>query len=121
MGSVYKFYLEELEPRFISLPHADNGRFHEVHNIKEAYGVQFLCPECYFKNKGEEGTHRIMIWDEKCPKKNIGLKNKWLLEGNKLSNLTLNSKGSRSIFINAGLEGGCAAHFHVTNGIVTSA
>ena len=112
MKKIFSFL--DLDPYFISLPDIKTGAFQKVKFIENASGVSFLCPKCFLDNKGKKHTHRIIIWEEKCPEENIGKRNKWIFDGVDIVTLTLNAHGSRSVL----LVGGCAAHFFVTNGTV---
>jgi hypothetical protein len=56
--------LTELEPRFLKTDTSEGTHFHEVEKLEDAQGIMFLCPHCFRKNNGPEGTHSILIWFE---------------------------------------------------------
>jgi len=80
--------------------------------IEDADAVMFLCPVCYTKNGGKVGTHRVICNRPRVPlgPNRVG-PGRWEFKGAGIDDLTLVA-GSSSIK----LEGGCAAHFFVTNG-----
>jgi hypothetical protein len=85
--------------------------------LKEADGVEFLCPKCFQANSGPVGTHMVICWfvgkvpDDVNPKPG-----RWVPEGTGLDDLTLNAlpgKG-RSVLLTGE---GCGWHGYVTDGV----
>lgn len=107
--------LTELEPRF--LKHTTGESFwRSVDNKSDANGISFLCPKCYKANNGPTGTHSVICWDPTVSQ-DIGPKpGRWNMEGTGFDDLTLKA-GSSSVK----LEGGCEAHFYITNGEIIGA
>jgi hypothetical protein len=105
-----------LEPRFLRVEQRTDGTyFVPVDGIGNAQGVSFLCPVCFQKNSGAVGTHSVICWSRSrgVPDDVQPGPGRWTLEGTGLADLTLNGDGSsRSIALN----GGCSAHFFITNG-----
>lgn len=124
--------ISELEPSFLKLvvkvetwktrsedgvegeATGDRHYYHKVETVEEADGVGFLCPLCFKNNGGNVGTHLVMCWRPKMPL-DIGLTGpgRWELVGSNFDNLSLVA-GSSSVQ----LQGGCNAHFTITNGEV---
>lgn len=102
--------LIELECCFI---HYDNdSNFHIVDNIKEADGIEFICPKCFELNNYERpGVHPIICWEPNVPQTINPIPGRWNLIGTSLKDLELKA-GSSSIL----LTSGCGAHFFIRNG-----
>lgn len=107
--------LRDLEPTFVKI--IEPGRRYRVDvSIDEADGVQFLCPLCYETNGGPVGTHGVLCWRPRVPLSEFPGPGRWEFTGTGFDNLSLVA-GSSSVLL--GGNGGCHAHFHVTNGRVT--
>ncbi len=106
--------LTELEPSFMHRETATSWRY--VNTIGEANGIKFLCPKCFEANNGPIGTHSIICWDPTVPQDTRPTPGRWSLVGTNFDDLTLKA-GSSSI----ALDGGCAWHGYVTNGMVRDA
>jgi len=98
--------LSELEPQFLKV--VDDHTFKCVEDINEADGIMFLCPVCI---KGDSHHHSINCWQPHVPQTVHPIPGRWNFLGNDYNDLTLKN-GSSSILIN----GGCKAHFWITNG-----
>lgn len=118
--------LRELEARFMRVSSTDpDGRvrtLQEVDKIEHAQGVQFLCPVCFAKNNGPVGTHQVLCWSRSrgTPDTASPGPGRWALHGTSIDDLTLNPdppSQNRSVQLN----GGCNAHFFVTNGKIANA
>jgi len=98
--------LIELEPEYkLSNP---DGSLVTVNSLEEANCILFLCPVCYKNNNGPEGTHSILIPNNKTPD---GLQinhPRWNMIGSSFEDLTVNPSIS--------LKAGCNAHFFIKNG-----
>jgi hypothetical protein len=108
--------LTDLEPRFLR-HESDQGSviFRPVETIAEAQGIVFLCPVCFLKNGGAVGTHSVICWSRSrgVPDDAKPGPGRCRLDGTDFADLSLNEDpGSRSIALN----GGCNAHFFITNG-----
>lgn len=103
--------LRELEARF--LKREDSHSFKNVDTLSEADGVIFLCPKCFLANGGSKGTHGVICWNPSVPQDTSPTPGRWNLVGSSLDDLSLVA-GSSSVQLN----GGCSAHFHVTNGSI---
>lgn len=140
--------LAELEPKFLRyvvMPNVPTeivndaaiGSSIEFHNelrdaiyhcytdsIKDAQGIQFLCPKCFAKNGGPVDTHIVVCWSRSrgTPEDASPGPGRWSMQGSGFDDLTLNGDavgggGARSVL----LLGGCAWHGFITNGDVTGA
>lgn len=79
--------LRELEARFIrSNPPVG---WQTVDTIDEADGVMFLCPGCFARNGGAEGTHVVICWEPSVPLDVSPGPGRWPLVGTSLDDLTL--------------------------------
>lgn len=111
--------LTDLEPSFLVIE--EPGKTHrKVDEIAGADGVVFLCPKCFKVNGGPRRTHQVLCWAMHVPVDGPNAERpgpgRWALVGTGYDDLTLRN-GSSSVL----LQGGCGAHFHVTNGEVTDA
>ncbi len=106
--------LTDLDPQF--LKRLDANSWQNVDNKAEATGIRFLCPKCFKANNGSTGTHSIICWDPTVPQDTRPTPGRWSMDGSSFDDLTLRA-GSSSIK----LEGGCEAHFYITNGEIISA
>lgn len=52
--------LEKLEAKLVRLGDAED--YEPAENVTTAQGMVFVCPGCYRKNGGIEGTHSILVW-----------------------------------------------------------
>src|SRR5271155_4091104 len=102
--------LAELEPQFLR---REGNVHHYVDSANEADGIFFLCPECFKHNGGSVGTHGCICWKPHIPQDVHPVPGCWSFTGDSYQNLTLVA-GSSSVKLDA--EGGCKAHFNVTNG-----
>lgn len=64
-------------------------RTREVATRAEANGVRFLCPGCYAKNNGPEGTHVVQVWFAGVPLDVSPGPGRWEVTGDTLDTLTL--------------------------------
>lgn len=104
--------LVELNPRFLRREVRPDGEYHiEVDDVAQAEGLLFLCPLCFKTNGGPVGTHCIICWSPKVPPSVTPGPGRWEMVGTGYGDLTLRA-GSSSIL----LQGGCNAHFWITNG-----
>lgn len=85
--------------------------------LKEAQGLQFLCPKCFHANGGAEGTHTVLCWfEDRVPPKLMPGPGRWKPQGTAIENLSfVPGKKSHSVL----LTGGCAWHGFVTDGKAT--
>lgn len=104
--------LLELEPQF--LKRNDDTHFQEVDTLAEADGIQFVCPKC-LENNGmvRAGVHSIVCWAPSVPQTTQPGPGRWNMQGTSFRDLSLVA-GSSSVLLTG--EGGCHAHFFVTNG-----
>ena len=107
------------EDDFITVERMQHS-WNEVDSIAEAHGIQFNCPKC---SDGERG-HIVICWSRSAgaPEDIPPLPGRWSLHGTSIYDLTLdgdvgNANSNRSVQ----LQGGCNAHFHVTNGEIVPA
>ena len=111
--------LTDLEPQFHGAPYIrDDGAtiLPHVDTIKEAHGVRFLCPKCFVDNGGSVGTHGVICWGPAVSQDFKPTPGRWNLNGTGFGDLTLTGAGERTDSVRMISEGGCEAHFHVTNG-----
>jgi len=86
--------------------------FVEVQTISEADGIWFLCPKCFRDNGGNVGTHSVACWRPSIPlSDDLTGPGRWELVGTDFNNISLVANPT-SVQIN----GGCNAHFTVSNG-----
>lgn len=52
--------LTDLDASFLRV--SEDGRFRRPVPFDLAHGVWFLCPACFAANKGDVGTHRVLVW-----------------------------------------------------------
>jgi hypothetical protein len=88
-------------------------RVDAMHPAK-ADGIIFLCPKCFAANGGPTGTHSVICWQPKIPKKIKPGPGRWSFEGTSFDDLTLVA-GSSSIHLTGK---GCGAHFFIRNGMI---
>lgn len=93
--------------------------FQQVFDIKEAQGIEFLCPCCFEKNQGNVGTHVIICWfkDRGIPDTLHPKPGRWIPEGTNLDNLSFVGPGAASVL----LTGGCNWHGFIRNGETVNA
>ena len=107
--------LTELQAHFARLVD-DRGSYVHVDDIVQADGVWFLCPKCFLANGSSDvGTHGILCWAPKVPQTISPTGGRWELRGTGIADLSLVA-GSPSVK----LTGGCAAHFFVQRGEISS-
>ena len=110
--------LLELSPRLLGRPKVKDGSWgwRPVRSLKRAHGVQFLCPVC-FQAKGDSiGVHSVICWGPEVSQDLPPRPGRWNLEGTGLKDLTLTGAKGKSNSVQLTSEGGCLAHFHVTEG-----
>ena len=103
--------LTDLEPQFLKV--MSEHEFKCVDDIKDADGIMFLCPVCFKKNNDDSGrgVHSINCWQPHVPQNIHPILGRWNFLGTGYNDLTLKN-GSSSVLLN----GGCNAHFWITNG-----
>ncbi len=105
--------LMDLSPQFLKrIPEDGREVWHDVEDIAEADGVEFLCPVCFDANKGPIGTHAITCWQPQVPAGIEPGPGRWTFHGTGYADLTLTA-GSSSIYLTGP---GCGAHFFIENG-----
>ena len=112
--------LSDLNPEFIRWGISSGGQgFKRVDSIDEAHGIMFICPKC-----ADGNGHRVICWSRSrgTPEDVHPLPGRWAIRGTSFVDLTLdgdvgNANSNRSVQ----LQGGCNAHFHVTNGEIKPA
>ena len=97
-------------------PHSQHELHGEAPSLAEADGIQFLCPKCFAKNGGPRGTHQVLCWRPRVPAGVQPGPGRWEVVGTSFDDYSLVA-GSSSV----ALQGGCAAHFFVTNGQIVAA
>jgi hypothetical protein len=102
--------LAKLEGQFVA--HGPNDGYRDVDRFEDATGVMFLCPACFEKNGGPEGTHYVLVWfrDRGVPASQMPGPGRWGAKGTSLEDLTL----TPSIDLSHG--SGCKWHGFVTDG-----
>ena len=80
--------LTVLQAQFIGLPTPTTHPL--VETLAEAGGIMFLCPLCYIKHGGAEGTHRVLVWFEGrgVPRGAVPLP-RWRVSGTGMEDLSL--------------------------------
>lgn len=88
-------------------------------SLAEADGVFFLCPKCFAANGNSNvGTHGCICWFKgRVPDSQIPGPGRWNPQGTSIDDLSLVPPGMCSVQLN----GGCNAHFNVTNGQISFA
>ncbi len=89
--------------------------FRAVATLGEANGLFLLCPKCWLaEGESSLGVHHVLLWTPEVP---LGQgwsgPGRWEFLGSSLEDLTLRA-GSSSVL----LQGGCGAHFFITEGEV---
>lgn len=90
----------------------------KVNSICEADGISFLCPKCFYLNRGSDGTHRIQLFfaarnvPEHIGVGSSGQPSRWDVRGNDFFDLTL----APSILTPVG----CRWHGFIEHGFVRS-
>jgi hypothetical protein len=84
-----------------------------VDTLQEANGIEFLCPKCFIENKGPVGTHIVICWQPDMPVNLSPGPGRWKLVGTSFEDLSLVSNPT-----SVQLNGGCNAHFTVSDGNV---
>jgi hypothetical protein len=109
-----KLKLTDLDPHFLKCTEP-NGYDHadEIENLAEAEGMIFLCPACFWSNRGAVGTHSMIVWRPSVPRDIEPGPGRWDFAGSGYADLTLHAP-SASVQI----TGGCKAHFFIRNGRV---
>jgi hypothetical protein len=110
--------LSELEPQFLKIE-SPKIRKH-VATPAEADGVSFVCPKCLHNNGMKRpGVHSIICWKPNVPLKVSPGPGRWDMTGTSYADLSLVA-GSSSVLVRKE-EGGCGAHFFITNGQIIQA
>ena len=115
--------LAELEPKFLKKDKFDpeypsdwnRGSSVNVDAPADADFMTFLCPVCFLKNDGPQGTHRVVIEKPHVPVTVPG-DGRWNLVGTGANDLTLKGVTSDSVLIPS--PPGCGAHFFIIDGEV---
>lgn len=112
--------LTELRPLFItySVNPTDKRIYHITAPFPTAHGIRFLCPKCMLANNMDSrGVHGVICWFEgRVPDSAKPGPGRWNPTGTGFDDLSfVPGKKSQSIQ----LEGGCAWHGYITNGLVT--
>lgn len=80
--------LAELKPWLAKC--GDSGGLAKVEDLPSAEGVFFLCPACFEKNGGPEGTHGILLpFEGRAPSVAFPGVTRWRAGGDGLADLTL--------------------------------
>lgn len=108
-------FRDETGEAFMWGPNPTRYEYHNVETVAEADHIMFLCPLCFTKNGGPQGTHSVMVTfagrtvpDEAGTRSHDGKASRWNVSGTSLDDLVL----TPSILLDAGhkVEGGC--HWH---------
>lgn len=100
--------LIDLHPQFLRVEYwGDRRVLRKVDTLQEATGIRFLCPCCFKKNGGPEGTHMVICCSPDVAE-DIAGPGRWTMTGRGPLDLTL----SPSIH----LQGGCGWHGWVRDG-----
>jgi len=86
-----------------------------VDTLEEADGISFLCPKCFSDVGSPIGVHSVICWRPRVPAHATPGPGRWEFVGTSLADLSLVA-GSSSVLLSS--DGGCKAHFHVTNGAI---
>lgn len=119
MGIASEYHGRPLEDGTIQWGGFPVDTFLPVDCIGEADGINFLCPLCYQRNRGEIGTHLIHIhFEGRGSPDHLGVNSegrtsRWHVKGNDFHDLTL----SPSIHV----KSGCGWHGFVTHGQIKNA
>lgn len=107
--------LAELDPELLKW--IDDKSYRRDAKFEEADGICFLCPKCFVENgKSDIGVHSVICWKPHVPQTTFPVPGRWNFQGTGIADLTLVA-GSSSI----ALQGGCAWHGFIRNGICTNA
>lgn len=79
--------ITDLEPRLLTWE--SDAVFDTADSIGEADGIMFMCPACFIKNQGPEGTHSIICWTASVPQTTKPSGARWSLVGNSLEDISL--------------------------------
>lgn len=102
--------LSELEPKFVRMVEAGTRSWFEtVQTLAGAHGVKHLCPVCFLKNDGPQGTHSIITPNRNAPPA-WATAGGWDMGGTGLEDLTVDPS------IQVLGEGSCKAHFFIKDG-----
>ena len=103
--------LTELEPEFLKLSDPEGKSYRTDATFQDCDGLFFLCPVCFKNNNGPVGTHGVICWKPHIPQTVAPTPGRWSQNGSGFHDLSLVA-GSSSVL----LQGGCNAHFWITNG-----
>lgn len=111
-----------LDPQFYAyVQRNDEGKLRNfrvpVRTLAEADGIAFLCPVCFVDGKGPPWhAHQVVCWFEgRVPNDAQPGPGRWNPRGHGYKDLSF-VPGAKSKSV--ALIGGCAAHFHITDGEV---
>lgn len=100
---------------FFWSPTPTRYEFHDVASLAEADMITFLCPLCFAKNGGAEGTHSVMVSfsgrnipDEAGTRDASGKPSRWAASGTGLDDLVL----TPSILLDASRKPEDGCHWH---------
>jgi hypothetical protein len=101
--------LEQLEAKFLIVK--TTHHYHETDDFTQAQGIKFLCPLCYRRNNGPEGTHTIQVFfaERNVPASLVPRSGGWKATGSGYHDLTI----TPSIAVRCS---DCEWHGFVTNG-----
>lgn len=96
-------------------PKPESYEFHNIETLIEADHVMFLCPLCFTKNGGPEGTHSVWVTfagrnvpDEAGTRNSEGKPSRWNASGTSIDDLVL----TPSIHLDANLKAEEGCHWH---------
>ena len=102
---------KELKPKWLKI--IDSKTFNFTGPLEGCDGVMFLCPTCFKKKGGPVGTHSIICWKPHVPlSEHFTGPGRWKLVGASEDDISMVGEPLSSVL----LQGGCDAHFTVSNG-----
>ena len=113
------YKLRKLVPVLIRIN--NTGGHVAVESMKDAQGIRFLCPKCYYENGGPMGTHQVICWfhGRGVPDDAPPGPGRWVAKGAGIDDLTLDAPPGKTRSVR--LLGGCRWHGFVTGGSVDEA
>lgn len=98
------YRLRELEGTLVKITKRDRKTGHvreykPVKTLREAHGVSYLCPVCFWINGGSVGTHGCLHWftKAKLPDDADPGPGRWNANGHDIDDLTFVAPGSFSV------------------------